>query len=220
MIIRDDFMMGLPPEQAVQYRARSYDVFARPGGWTLGDEKDIPVPCHPPQSPSNLSASVFRDGTQLWVELTLGISGKRTDLQAVAQSLEISIHTLDVNANGAVDTIQWPGSISGRGIQLHYPAGINYPDPAPITLNCLNLHWNADKIEWDIAAAGACDALYPAIIPTVVIIDDPSIDEALLEFRTYKVRIAIATRFPIQYGTSTTTRDTALSFYHSAKYLP
>jgi hypothetical protein len=150
------------------------------------------VPCHPPPSPGNLSASVFRNGDHLWVELHAGISGKQADLQAVAQALEISIHTLDINANGAVDTIQWIGNLQARGLQLGYPAGDNYPAVSPATLFCLDLHWNSGMVEWDIAGAGSCDSVYPALNPVVTVIDDPAIDEALLEFRMYKIQVAIA----------------------------
>jgi hypothetical protein len=189
-LVRDDFILDLPPERTVQYRARSYDIFARPSGLTTGNEKNIPLPCHPPIMPTNLSASVSRIGQQLWLELFVGISGKITDLQAQAQSLEIAIHRIDVNAPGAVEEIEWPGILPARGLHLNYPG--NFPDPGTPVLNCLSLQWNADTVEWQTAAPGTCDSIFPLHSPFVEIFDDPNIDETLLEFRTYRIQLAIS----------------------------
>jgi hypothetical protein len=191
-LVRDDFMLDLPPEKLVQYRMRSYDIFARPGGLTSGDERNIPLPCHPPTMPANLSASVSRIGQLLWLELFAGLSGKITDLQSRAQTLEIAIHPIDVNAPGAVEEIEWPGILSSRGLHLNYPTSGNFPDPATAVLNCLNLQWNADKVEWSTAAPGSCDSIYPLYFPIVEIVNDPNIDETLLKFRTYRIQLAIA----------------------------
>jgi len=196
--VRDSFSLTLPTDtETLQYRSRSFDIFARPSDWKSHDAANIPFPCHPPLPPANLSATVIVKNGQLWVELFISVAGETKVLQAVPKELEICIHTIDGDAPGEVGDIRWAGDRNSRAVTLLY-AG-NYPDTVP-AISCVNLNWGATQLNWNAAAPGSCDPVYPPDVPVVESVADPLMPASVANFKTYRIQIPLAVRSALAAG--------------------
>lgn len=197
--LRDNFKLDVPPLKTVQYRLRGYDIFCRPSAWVAGTLEDIPIPCHAPTAPTNLSSQVIVEDGKVLVELIVSVDRETAPFQAIQDNLEIAIHSLDLNATGEVDTIQWTGNKIARGVTISYGGSPHYPDTTTAMLNCKSLNWIAAPtptnpsnkiINWTDAGV-ACDSTYPTSPFSFVIFVTNTMIEADTNFRTFKLRIAL-----------------------------
>lgn len=192
--LRDNFKLDVPPLKTVQYRLRGYDIFCRPTDWVAGALEDIPIPCHPPASPTNLSSQVIVEDGKVLVELIVSVDKETRPFQAVPDKLEIAIHSLDNNATGEVDAIQWAGNKIARGVTVTYGGSPHYPDTTTATLNCKSLNWVENDLIWTVNwtnAGNSCDATFPSSPFSFVIFATNTMIEADTNFRTFKLRIAL-----------------------------
>jgi len=188
--LRDNFKLDVPPPKTVQYRLRGYDIFCRPSSWVTGTLKDIPIPCHPPTSPTNLSSQVLVEDGKVIAELIVSVDHETRPFQAIQDNLEIAIHSLDLNATGVVDAIQWAGNKIARGVTVSYGGTPHYPDTTTAVLNCKSLNWAGSNLIWT-DAGNSCDASYPSSPFSFVIFVTNTMIEADTNFRTFKLRIAL-----------------------------
>ena len=188
--LRDNFKLDVPPEDKVQYRVKGYDIFCRPTDWVTDAERDIPIPCHPPTAPTNLSSEVKVENGLVIAEVVVSVDRETQPFQAIQDKLEIAIHTLGVNEPGEVDKIQWTGSKIARGVSVTYGGTPYYPDTSTAVINCKSLSWVDGKIVWTDAGT-SCDASFPTTPFSFAIFITNTMIEADTNFRTFKLRIGL-----------------------------
>ncbi len=197
LAIRDSFTLPLPTDaETVQYRARSFDTFARPSLWIDGVLTNIPFPCHPPLPPALMSATIHVHENLLWLEMMVTVTNETKVLQALAEKLEFALHTLTGEEAGGVQDIRWAGTEPARGLTLTYDNGTRYPDLSTAALSCLSLEWTGtppdEKLNWNPAPSSTCDGAYPPATPIVALVTNPVLDSGITNFKTYRIRIALA----------------------------
>ncbi|MEJ7736996.1 MAG: hypothetical protein WKF97_06180 [Chitinophagaceae bacterium] len=192
LAVRDDFSLSLPPANQVQYQVRPFDIFGRPGGFTIGSLTDIPIPCHLPATPAAHAPNVTAVDDFLWLELFVTLNGEAKPLHAIPQTLEMAFHTVDPRSTGSVEDVQWTGERPARGLLVNFDAAHQYPDPATAQLTCFSFGWSGLQINWNTAPPGFCNPVFPPEPPMMEVYTAAIMENVTATFRTFRIRMAVA----------------------------
>lgn len=193
LVVKDNFTTVAAGTSTVQYRLTAYDLFGRSSKPVEGKSELIVPPCRRPSEPANLAARIVTEGNFLVLDMTFSLDSAIQALEAVWQSLEVTVHRLPLGQAGpATDVAQtkWTGSLPGRKLDVTATPDHDLSFP-PIANSCVSLSWSGDSLVRASAPETVCSAEFPAANAVLEPIDPPAMPFEETGLRSFRLRVPV-----------------------------